>query len=73
MASQQVTKTLTFQGFGALPLDGILRGLTVGASLMVGSIIAKPFLLRLSPEAFRHIMDALLLASGASLLWGAAN
>jgi len=38
---------------------------------MGGSFIAKPFLLRLAPETFRYIMDALLLASGASLLWGA--
>jgi len=38
---------------------------------MVGSFIAKPFLLRLAPEMFRFIMDALLLASGASLLWDA--
>jgi uncharacterized protein len=65
------TKTVTFQRSGALPFDYILKGLTVGTSLMVGSFIAKPFLLRLAPEKFRLIMDALLLASGASLLWGA--
>jgi hypothetical protein len=28
--------------------------------------------LRLAPDTFRHIMDALLLVSGASLLWGSA-
>jgi uncharacterized membrane protein YfcA len=67
-----ITKALTFQGLGALPIGDILKGLTVGASLMVGAFIAKPFLLRLAPETFRHIMDALLLLSGASLLWGAA-
>lgn len=68
-----MTKTLTFQGLGALPVQDILRGLIVGMSLMVGSFVAKPFLLRLAPETFRHIMDALLLASGTSLLWGAVN
>ena len=26
---------------------------------MVGSLVAKPFLVRLPPEAFRYIMDAL--------------
>jgi uncharacterized membrane protein YfcA len=67
------TKTLTFQGSGALPIDTALKGLTVGASLMSGAFLAKPFVLRLAPESFRHIMDALLLASGASLLWGAAT
>ena len=65
------TKTVTFQGMGALPVDYVLKGLTVGASLMGGSFIAKPFVLRLAPEAFRYIMDVLLLASGASLVWGA--
>jgi uncharacterized protein len=69
--SVYATKILTFRGSGALPIDSILKGLTVGASLMVGSFIAKPFLLRLAPETFRHVMDALLLASGVSLLWGA--
>ncbi len=64
-------KTLTFQGSGALPLERIAKGLTVGCALMAGSFIAKPFLLRLAPETFRHVMDALLLASGVSLLWGA--
>jgi len=67
------TKTLTFQGSGALPVMDLLRGLVVGASLMLGAFIAKPFVLRLAPETFRHIMDALLLASGTSLLWSAAG
>lgn len=66
-------KTLTFQGSGALPLELVLKGLTVGASLMVGSFIAKPFLLRLTPETFRQIMDVLLVTSGLSLIWGAAS
>lgn len=68
-----VTKTLTFQNFGALPFAALAKGLLVGGSLMVGSLLAKPFLLRLTPETFRYIMDALLLGSGASLLWGATS
>jgi len=66
-------KILTFRGSGALPIDYILKGSAVGASLMVGSFVAKPFLLRLAPETFRHIMDVLLLASGIGLLLGAAR
>jgi hypothetical protein len=49
------TKTVTFRGSGALPFDDILEGLTVGASLMVGSFIAKPFVLRLGPDTFRPV------------------
>lgn len=67
------TKALTFQGAGALPGDDLLRGLGVGASLMAGAFIAKPLVLRLAPETFRHVMDALLLVSGASLLSDAAG
>jgi uncharacterized membrane protein YfcA len=67
------TKTLTFRGSGALPIDYVVKGLIVGASLMIGSFVAKPFVLRLAPETVRHVMDALLLASGVSLLWGAAR
>jgi uncharacterized protein len=65
------TKSLTFRGSGALPTEAVLRGLVVGGSLMIGAFVAKPLLLRLAPETFRRVMDALLLASGASLLWGA--
>lgn len=67
------TKTLTFQSFGALPFAILVKGLTVGGALMVGALLAKPFVVRLTPETFRHIMDALLLGAGASLLWGAAG
>lgn len=67
------TKTLTFQGSGALPVDDVLKGLCVGGALMVGAFAAKPFVLRLAPETFRHVMDGLLAVSGTALLWGAAG
>lgn len=63
-------KTLTFRDAGALPLASLLRGVVVGASLMGGAFLAKPFVLRLAPETFRYVMDGLLLVSGASLLLG---
>ena len=67
------TKTLTFSGSGALPLDMVVKALAVGASLMIGSFVARPFVLRLAPGMFRYVMDALLLASGLSLLWSALS
>lgn len=67
-----LTKTLTFGAGGALPWEEFLKGLIVGSSLMAGTFIAKPFVLRLSPETFRYIMDALMLASGGTMLWNAA-
>jgi hypothetical protein len=68
-----VSKTVTFRGFGALPSLVILEGLVVGASLMAGAFIAKPFVLRLDAERFRWMMDGIMLVSGVTLLWTAAH
>lgn len=64
-------KTLTFRGFGALPADLLAKGLVVGGSLMAGAFIAKPFVMRLSPDLFRRVMDGLMLVSGLGMLWSA--
>lgn len=66
-----LTKALTFGAGGALPWEDFLKGLIAGSSLMAGAFIAKPFVLRLAPETFRHVMDALMLASGGTMLWNA--
>jgi uncharacterized membrane protein YfcA len=65
------SKSVTFERFGALTTDLIVKGLIAGSSLMFGTLIAKRFVLHLKPEAFRLIMDAIMLAAGASLLWTA--
>ena len=67
-----VSKSATFQHFGALTPDIALQGLIAGASLMAGAFIAKPFLLRLNPDVFRLVMDAIMLAAGLATLWTAA-
>jgi len=66
------SKSITFQRFGALSPDVALQGLIAGASLMSGAFIAKRFVLRLEPEVFRRLMDAIMLAAGLSTLWTAA-
>jgi uncharacterized protein len=66
------SKSVTFQRFGALTSDIALKGLIAGSSLMFGAFIAKRFVLRLEPEAFRLVMDGIMLAAGLSLLWSAA-
>lgn len=63
-----LSKAAVFRGFDALPLDSIVQGLIIGASLMAGSFLAKPFVLRLPPERFRLLMDGLMLVSGLTLL-----
>ena len=68
-----LSKSVTFQQFGALTPDVALKGLIAGASLMSGAFIAKRFVLRLEPEVFRRVMDGIMLAAGLSLLWSAAT
>ncbi len=68
-----LSKSVTFQRFGALTPDIALKGLIAGASLMSGAFIAKRFVLRLEPEVFRLVMDGIMLAAGISLLWSAAT
>ncbi len=66
-----LTKAIVFQRFNALPLETVTRGLFIGASLMVGSRLAKGFVLRLDAGQFRLLMDLLLAGAGLVLLWGA--
>jgi uncharacterized membrane protein YfcA len=66
-----LSKSAVFRRFGALPLPVITQGLITGASLMAGAWIAKRFVLRLHPDRFRLVMDALMLLSGATMLWTA--
>jgi uncharacterized membrane protein YfcA len=67
-----VSKSITFQRFGALTPDIALKGLIAGSSLMFGAFIAKRFVLRLDANVFRLVMDGIMLASGLSMLWNAA-
>jgi uncharacterized membrane protein YfcA len=66
-----ITKAIVFQRFNALPLETVARGLIVGTSLMIGSRLAKGFVLRLDAHQFRTLMDCLLACAGLVLLWGA--
>jgi uncharacterized membrane protein YfcA len=62
------SKSVTFQLFGALTPDIAIKGLIAGSSLMFGAFIAKRFVLKLEPDAFRLVMDAIMLAAGLSML-----
>jgi uncharacterized protein len=68
-----VSKSVTFQHFGALTADVALKGVIAGSSLMFGAFIAKRFVLRLEPEVFRLVMDGIMLAAGLSILWSATQ
>jgi uncharacterized membrane protein YfcA len=62
---------VTFERFGALTPGIALKGLIAGSSLMSGAFVAKRFVLHLQPGVFRLIMDGIMLAAGASLLYSA--
>src|SRR3954447_18140540 len=66
-----LSKSLTFQHFGALTPDIALKGLIAGSSLMFGAFIAKRFVLHLEPDVFRLLMDGIMVVAGISLLWTA--
>ena len=66
-----VSKSVTFQRFGALTRDIALQGLIAGSSLMAGAFIAKRFVLHLKPDAFRLLMDGIMIAAGLAMLWTA--
>jgi len=66
-----LTKAAVFRNFGALPLETIFRGFAVGATLMLGSWLAKHIVLRFDAAQFRIVMEAMLLISGILLVWGA--
>ena len=66
-----VSKSVTFQRFGALTPDVAIKGLIAGSSLMAGAFIAKPFLLKLDANVFRLVMDGIMLVAGLSMLWNA--
>lgn len=68
-----VSKLITFRGLGALPLEAIVNGVITGSSLMAGAFVARRIVLRLSAQAYRLLLDALLLTSGLTLLWVASR
>jgi uncharacterized protein len=67
-----LSKSVTFERFGALTPDVAIKGLIAGSSLMFGAFIAKRLVLRLEPEMFRRVMDGIMIAAGLSMLWNAA-
>lgn len=66
-----ITKAVVFQRFNALPWETVARGLVIGGTLMIGSRLAKGFVLRLDAHQFRALMDCLLAGAGLVLLSGA--
>lgn len=67
------SKIVTFQELGALPFDMILNGVIVGSSLMLGTLISKAIVQKMSVTSFQYVLDVLLFCSALSLLWAAVH
>ena len=66
-----VSKGLAFRQLGALPWEIVAQGLIAGGALMAGTFAGKRFVLRMTPQAFRLLLDGLLLMAGSVMLWNA--
>jgi len=66
-------KVATFQAMGAFPVEVLVQGLGVGATLMAGSFAGRFVVLRIPPTTYRSLIDGLMLCSGVSLLWAAVR
>lgn len=63
-----LTKTGVFSALGALPRETALAGISIGVSLFFGALIARHLIERISPDAFRRMLDALLVIVGLGML-----
>ena len=63
-----ISKAATFQHFGALPLDIVIKGLISGSSVMVGTYAARAIVERLSSNIFQRLLDIVMAVAGVTLL-----
>ena len=66
-----ISKAVTFQAFGALPTDIVIKGLITGSSVMAGTYLARLIVERLSVATFQYLLDVVMAVSGLALLWQA--
>jgi hypothetical protein len=63
-----ISKAITFQHFGALPTDILIKGLISGSSVMAGTYIARMVVERLSTRVFQRLLDIVMAVAGLVLL-----
>jgi len=67
-----LSKSVTFERFGALTPDVAVKGLVAGASLM-SAPSSQAVCAQAGAGCVPLVMDAIMLVAGASLLWAAAT
>lgn len=65
-----VTKLVAYTGASVLSPSGALVGVALGPSMVLGSLLGKRIVERLSPAVFVIIIEATLLAAGTVFLLG---
>lgn len=68
-----LTKSTVFQAMGVLTSETLLMGLLVGSALMLGSWLAKRIVQRMDASQFKILLEAMMLAAGAWMIWAAAR
>lgn len=62
------SKISTFTAQNALSVSVAFQGLLVGGGIMLGTIISKPLVVKLSSKAYSRVINSLLFISGATLI-----
>jgi uncharacterized protein len=60
-------KLATFGQSGSLPAGLVIRGLLIGAALMVGPFLARTLVRRLRPHAYAILIDMVLVAAAVGM------
>jgi hypothetical protein len=60
-------KLATFGQFGVLTTSLVVRGMVVGAALMIGPFLTRTIVRRLRPHAYTLLIDTVLVAAAARM------
>jgi len=60
-------KLATFGQFGVLTTSLVVRGMVVGAALMIGPFLTRTIVRRLRPHAYTLLIDTVLVAAAAGM------
>jgi hypothetical protein len=60
-------KLATFGQFGVLTTSLVVRGMVVGAVLMIGPFLTRTIVRRLRPHAYTLLIDTVLVAAAAGM------
>src|SRR5690606_23711070 len=64
-----LTKTVIYNKYSLINLDGFIRGAILGMAMIAGSWTGKQVITRIRREHFLLIVEVLLVISGLQMLW----